>query len=118
MPLAHDDVVGVEHFQSAMQYLEDGLGIFLIVWRGADQFPADRQRFDEAAAVEIDRQLRAFEMGVRRIERRRPPEGFCGLVQATQPMQEICSVEMIFCRVRRKIERAIDRDKCILGPTA
>jgi hypothetical protein len=34
MPLAHDDVVGVEHFQSAMQYLEDGLGIFLIV-RGA-----------------------------------------------------------------------------------
>src|SRR5262249_42091978 len=35
-PLAQNHVIGVEHLKSAMQYLEHRLGIFLIVWRGAD----------------------------------------------------------------------------------
>src|SRR4029077_12923420 len=38
---AEHHVVAVERFEPAVQYLQDGLGIFLIVRRGPDQFTAD-----------------------------------------------------------------------------
>jgi hypothetical protein len=59
-----EDVIAVEHLKSAMQYLEDCLSVFLIVWRGSDQLSADRERFDKSAAVEIHGQLRAFGVGI------------------------------------------------------
>src|SRR5206468_12257028 len=62
--LAQYNVIAVEGFEPAVQYLQDGLGVFFIVGRGPDQFAADGERFGEAPAVIVHCQLRALGIGV------------------------------------------------------
>ena len=54
----------LERFEPAVQYLQDGLGVFFIVGRGPDQFAADGERLGEAPAVIVHCQLRALGIGV------------------------------------------------------
>src|SRR5271166_1089871 len=99
--LAQHRIVAVDRLEPAVQYLEDRLGIVFVVGRSTNQLSTDGEGLDEPAAVEIDGQLRALCCWVRRIERSGAAEGLGRLFQATEAVEEIRSMQMVFGRFGR-----------------
>ena len=85
--LAEHHVVAFHGLEPPVQYLQNSLRVFFVLRRVADQFAANSQRFGEAAAVEINRELRTFGVGVRWIERRRATERLGSFVKPREPVQ-------------------------------
>jgi hypothetical protein len=94
--LAQHDVIAVQCLEPPVQYLKYRLCVLLVFRRGADQFSAYGEGLGKTAAVVINRQLRSLRVRIGRIEFGRAAECVRRVIEAPEPIQQVCSMQMIF----------------------
>jgi hypothetical protein len=107
--LAEHHVVAVQGLEPTVQYLQHRLRVVFVFRRAADQLAANSERLGKAAAVEIDRELRALGVGIGRVERRRSAECLGCLGEPAEPIQQVRPMQVVLRDVRGDRDGSVDR---------